>query len=205
MWIYLTQGLAMGLYAALQPGPFQTYILSETLQRGWRKSLPMAFAPLVSDLPPVLVTLLVLSRMPQGVLDGLRIAGGLLMLYLARGAYKAFMEEKEESAANKATPAKSLLSAAAINILSPSVYLFWSTIGAPIVLEGWQISPMHGLSFVIGMYTVFIPALATLIILFAQTGRLPNKAQKWIGYGLALLLALLGFYQIYVGVTAFIS
>ena len=205
MWIYLTQGLAMGLYAALQPGPFQTYILSESLRRGWRKSLPMAFAPLVSDLPPVLVTLLVLSRMPQGVLDGLRIAGGLLMLYLARGAYKAFTEEKEKRAADEATPAKSLLSAAAINILSPSVYLFWSTIGAPIVLEGWQISPMHGLSFVIGMYTVFIPALATLIILFAQTGRLPDKAQKWIGYGLALLLALLGFYQIYVGVTAFIS
>jgi len=205
MWIYLTQGLAMGLYAALQPGPFQTYILSESLRRGWRKSLPMAFAPLVSDLPPVLVTLLVLSRMPQGVLDSLRIAGGLLMLYLARGAYKAFTEEKEKRAADEATPAKSLLSAAAINILSPSVYLFWSTIGAPIVLEGWQISPMHGLSFVIGMYTVFIPALATLIILFAQTGRLPDKAQKWIGYGLALLLALLGFYQIYVGVTAFIS
>jgi len=195
----------MGLYAALQPGPFQTYILSESLRRGWRKSLPMAFAPLVSDLPPVLVTLLVLSRMPQGVLDSLRIAGGLLMLYLARGAYKAFTEEKEKRAADEATPAKSLLSAAAINILSPSVYLFWSTIGAPIVLEGWQISPMHGLSFVIGMYTVFIPALATLIILFAQTGRLPDKAQKWIGYGLALLLALLGFYQIYVGVTAFIS
>ena len=45
MWIFLTQGFAMGLYAALQPGPFQTYILSETLRRGWRKSLPMAFAP----------------------------------------------------------------------------------------------------------------------------------------------------------------
>lgn len=205
MWIYLTQGLAMGLYAALQPGPFQTYILSESLRRGWRKALPMAFAPLVSDLPPVLLTLLVLSRMPQGVLDGLRIAGGLLMLYLARGAYKAFTEEQEKSTAAEATPARSLFSAAAINILSPSVYLFWSTIGAPIVLEGWQISPMHGLSFIIGMYAVFIPSLATLIILFAQTGRLPAKAQKWIGYGLALLLALLGLYQIYVGVSAFLA
>jgi len=205
MWIFLTQGLAMGLYAAMQPGPFQTYILSETLRRGWRKSLPMAFAPLVSDLPPVLLTLLVLSRMPQGILDGLRIAGGLLMLYLARGAYKAFTEEKEEAETVEESPAKSLFSAAAINILSPSVYLFWGTIGAPIVLDGWQISPMHGLAFIIGMYSVFIPALATLIILFGQTGKLPAKAQKWIGYGLALLLALLGLYQIWVGVTAFIS
>jgi threonine/homoserine/homoserine lactone efflux protein len=205
MWIFLTQGFAMGLYAAMQPGPFQTYILSETLRRGWRKSLPMAFAPLVSDLPPVLLTLLVLSRMPQGILDGLRIAGGLLMLYLARGAYKAFTEEKKEIETVEESPAKSLFSAAAINILSPSVYLFWTTIGAPIVLDGWQISPMHGLAFIIGMYAIFIPALAALIILFGQTGKLPAKAQKWIGYGLALLLALLGLYQIWVGVSAFIS
>ena len=205
MWIFLTQGFAMGLYAALQPGPFQTYILSETLRRGWRKSLPMAFAPLVSDLPPVLLTLLVLSRMPQGVLDGLRIAGGLLMLYLARGAYKSFTTQTEETVAVEESPAKSLFSAAAINILSPSVYLFWTTIGAPIVLDGWQISPLHGLSFIIGMYSVFIPSLVALIILFGQTGRLPAKAQKWIGYGLALLLALLGLYQIWVGVSAFIG
>ena len=205
MWIFLTQGFAMGLYAALQPGPFQTYILSETLRRGWRKSLPMAFAPLVSDLPPVLLTLLVLSRMPQGVLDGLRIAGGLLMLYLARGAFRSFTTQTEDTVAVEESPAKSLFSAAAINILSPSVYLFWTTIGAPIVLDGWQISPLHGLSFIIGMYSVFIPSLVTLIILFGQTGRLPTKAQKWIGYGLALLLALLGLYQIWVGVSTFIS
>ncbi len=205
MWIFLTQGFAMGLYAALQPGPFQTYILSETLRRGWRKSLPMAFAPLVSDLPPVLLTLLVLSRMPQGVLDGLRIAGGLLMLTLARGAFRSFTTQTEETVAVEASPAKSLFSAAAINILSPSVYLFWTTIGAPIVLDGWQISPLHGLSFIIGMYSVFIPSLVALIILFGQTGRLPAKAQKWIGYGLALLLALLGLYQIWVGLSAFIG
>ena len=205
MWIFLTQGFAMGLYAALQPGPFQTYILSETLRRGWRKSLPMAFAPLVSDLPPVLLTLLVLSRMPQGVLDSLRIAGGLLMLYLARGAFRSFTTQTEETAIVEESPAKSLFSAAAINILSPSVYLFWTTIGAPIVLDGWQISPLHGLSFIIGMYAVFIPSLVTLIILFGQTGRLPIKAQKWIGYGLALLLALLGLYQIWVGLSAFIG
>ena len=205
MWIFLTQGFAMGLYAALQPGPFQTYILSETLRRGWRKSLLMAFAPLVSDLPPVLLTLLVLSHMPQGVLDGLRIAGGLLMLYLARGAFRSFTTQTEDTVAVEESPAKSLFSAAAINILSPSVYLFWTTIGAPIVLDGWQISPLHGLSFIIGMYSVFIPSLVTLIILFGQTGRLPTKAQKWIGHGLALLLALLGLYQIWVGVSAFIG
>jgi threonine/homoserine/homoserine lactone efflux protein len=204
MCIFLTQGFAMGLYAALQPGPFQTYILSETLRRGWRKSLPMTFAPLVSDLPPVLLTLLVLSRMPQGVLDGLRIAGGLLMLTLARGAYKSFNQQTEVPDTVDEGPAKSLFSAAAINILSPSVYLFWSTIGAPIVLDGWQISPMHGLAFIIGMYAVFIPALITLILLFGQTGRLPAKARQWMGYGLALLLALLGLYQIWVGVSAFI-
>lgn len=201
MWIFFTQGFAMGLYAALQPGPFQTYLLSETLRRGWRKALPMALAPLVSDLPPVLLTLLVLSRMPAGFLNALRIAGGLLMLYLARGAYQAFTRKQADPLPLDETPAKSLFSAAAINLLSPSVYLFWTTIGAPIVLQGWQQSPMHGLAFILGMYMVFIPSLAALIILFGQTGRLPDKAQKWIGYGLTVLLAGMGLYQVWYGIN----
>lgn len=205
MWIFLTQGFAMGLYAALQPGPFQTYLLSETLRRGWRKALPLALAPLLSDALPVLLTLLVLSRLPASFLNGLRIAGGFLMLYLARNAYRAFHNPSLTRHTIEETPAKSIFSAAAINLLSPSVYLFWTTIGAPIVLEGWRISPLHGLAFIIGMYAVFIPALVMLIILFGQTGRLPAAVQRGIGYALTLLLAGLGLYQVWHGVNAFLS
>ncbi len=65
MWIYLLQGIGYGLIAASQPGPFQTYLISQTLTRGWKRTLPAALAPLVSDGFIILVCVLVLSQAPD--------------------------------------------------------------------------------------------------------------------------------------------
>ncbi len=64
MWIYLLQGIGYGLIAASQPGPFQTYLISQTLTRGRKRTLPAALAPLISDGPIILISLLVLSQVP---------------------------------------------------------------------------------------------------------------------------------------------
>ena len=56
---YIAQGLGYGFAAAVQPGPFQTYVLSQALNRGWRRALPMALAPLLSDAPIITLMLLV--------------------------------------------------------------------------------------------------------------------------------------------------
>jgi threonine/homoserine/homoserine lactone efflux protein len=48
---YLLQGAALGIAAAITPGTFQTYLISESLTGGFRRSAPIAFAPLISDLP----------------------------------------------------------------------------------------------------------------------------------------------------------
>ena len=90
MWIYLLQGIGYGLAAASQPGPFQTYIISQTLTRGWKRTLPAALAPLVSDGPIILLCVLVLSQVPAWMQRVLYIAGGLFILYLAYGTYKSW-------------------------------------------------------------------------------------------------------------------
>ena len=65
MWIYLIQGLGFGLAAASQPGPLQTYLITQALTRGWKKSLVNALAPLVSDGPIILLCVLILSQVPD--------------------------------------------------------------------------------------------------------------------------------------------
>jgi threonine/homoserine/homoserine lactone efflux protein len=62
MLIYLIQGVTFGFAAVVQPGPFQTYLMSQALNHGWRRTLPAALAPLISDGPIILLTLLVLSQ-----------------------------------------------------------------------------------------------------------------------------------------------
>jgi threonine/homoserine/homoserine lactone efflux protein len=83
-------GATFGLSAAAQPGPFQAYLVSSTMVHGWRRTLPTVFAPVLSDIPIVAVVLVVLTRIGAGWLDGLRVSGGLFLLYLASKAWRAF-------------------------------------------------------------------------------------------------------------------
>jgi threonine/homoserine/homoserine lactone efflux protein len=202
--MYLTQGIILGLYAAAMPGPLQFFLLAQTLKVGWRRTLPAALAPLFSDGPIVALFLLVLSQMPAGLVSGLRVAGGLFMLYLAWGAYSANRAGAPEPQPQGAG-AQSLARAVFMNLLNPNVYIFWATIGAPIVLEGWRHSAWSGWSFILGMYGAIIPATAGIIILFGTAGYLKPGVRRWVGWALAVLLCLLGVYQVVSGLAGLVK
>ena len=103
---YLLQGLGYGGAAAAQPGPFQAYLLSQTLKNGLGSTLVAALAPLMSDGPIVLLVLLVLTQMPDWFVAALRFAGGFFLLYLAVRAYKAGQVTVDTAVVN--TPAINL-------------------------------------------------------------------------------------------------
>ena len=87
MWLYLIQGIGFGFAAASQIGPFQTFLISQALTRGWKRALPGAFAPFISDGPIVLLSVLVLSQLPEWAQRAMYIFGGLFVLYLAYGSF----------------------------------------------------------------------------------------------------------------------
>jgi threonine/homoserine/homoserine lactone efflux protein len=203
--LIFSQGIAMGLYATAFPGPFQAFLLSQTLRIGWRRTLPAAFGPLFSDGPVITVVLLLLARLPLWTLDGLRTAGGLFLLFLAWGAFSAVRQVNIDARPPTAEGRESLVKAVLMNLLNPNIYIFWSTIGGPIVLEGWKTSAAHGWSFIAGMYGAMIPATAALIVLFGATGRLAGRGRKWLQITLAVLMVAIGTYQIWQGVGGLLS
>src|ERR1035437_4548251 len=87
---YLIIGITYAFTAVVQPGPFQIFLLSQTLSKGWRRTLPAAFGPLISDLPVIVLVLLLLSTVPSHFISVLQIAGGIFLLYLAFNAYKTW-------------------------------------------------------------------------------------------------------------------
>jgi threonine/homoserine/homoserine lactone efflux protein len=107
MLSFLLIGGALGFSAAAQPGPFQAYLVSSTMVRGWRRTLPTVFAPVLSDIPVVGLVLLVLTRIGPRWLDGLRAAGGVFLLYLAAKAWRAFRHYGPLEDASTATVARS--------------------------------------------------------------------------------------------------
>ena len=201
MWIYLLQGIGYGLAAASQPGPFQTYLISQTLTRGWKRTLPAALAPLVSDGPIILLCLLVLSQVPEWLQRGLHIIGGLFILYLAYGAYKSWRNFDSQTQQVESGTRQSVLKAALMNTLNPNPYIFWTLVTGPILLAGLRERPVNGMGFLAGFYATMISCLAVIIFAFGTAARLGPKVNRMLLGISAIALFGFGMYQLWLGVA----
>ena len=200
MWFYIVQGIVYGFAAAAQPGPFQTYLISQTLLRGWKKTLLAALAPLVSDGPIIALCLLVLSQVPDWLERFLYIAGGLFILYLAYGAYQSWKNFDLQVPSTDMETRQSLLKAALMNALSPGPYIFWSLVTGPILIRGWRETPLYGVSFMLGFYVTMILCLCTIIVAFGSARQLgPRVSRTLLGVS-AIALLCFGLYQLKLGV-----
>ncbi len=194
------EGIGYGITAASQPGPFQTYLISQTLTHGWKRTLPAALAPLISDGPIILLCLWVLSQVPAWMQRGLYIAGGGFILYLAYGTYKSWKDFNVAIPIAETGTQQSVLKAAMMNALNPHPYIFWTLVTGPILLKGWRESPAYGLGFLAGFYITMIASLAAIIFIFGFAQRLgPGFNRTMLGIS-AVALFCFGVYQLWLGV-----
>jgi threonine/homoserine/homoserine lactone efflux protein len=200
MWFYILQGIGYGLAAAAQPGPFQTYLISQTLLKGWRQTLPAALAPLVSDGPIIALCLLVLSQVPPWLQRFLYIAGGLFLLYLAYGAYKSWKHLDPRTPIVETGAQQSILKAALINTLNPNPYIFWSLVTGPILVTGWREAPIYGIGFITGFYLTLILGFSTIIIVFGSARQLGPRVNRALLGISAIALFCFGLIQLWLGI-----
>ena len=205
MLSYLLFGMSYAFAAGIQPGPLQTYFISQTLKNGWRKTLPAALAPVLSDLPIVLLILFVLNNVPDNFIVVLRIIGGLFLVFLAYKAFKSWREYEADQKVPESSGKQTLFGAVAVNLVNPNPYLGWSLIMGPIFLEGWNIAPTNGIALVIGFYSTLVITLAGTIILFAFARRLGPKVIKFLLGLSSLVLLLFGIYQLWLGTTSILE
>ena len=199
MWVYLIQGMGYGFAAAVQPGPFQAYLISQTLSNGWRRTLPAALAPLISDGPIIVLTLVVLSHVPVWFQRFLYIAGGLFILYLAYSAFVAWRNFDEAGVVTHSGSRQSAVRAAMMNALSPGPYLYWSLVTGPILLAGWRKAPVNGIGFLVSFYATIILSLIAIIVVFGTARRFGPKVNRvFVGVS-AIALASFGLYQLSLG------
>lgn len=199
---YIALGITLGFAAGIQPGPFQAFLISRTLQDGWRHSLPAAFAPLLSDAPAIALALLLLTSVPVWMENVLHFAGGFFVLFLAYNAYRAFKNYSFDQASLPPSRSQNLLKAVGLNLLNPNPYIFWSLVSGPLLLKAWREAITNGVAFVSSFYGSMILTCAGIILLFAGIGRLFPKVNR-ILIGISVVaLALFGFYQLWLGATS---
>jgi threonine/homoserine/homoserine lactone efflux protein len=202
---YLLLGGGFAFAAVVQPGPLQAFLLARAASEGWRRTLPAAFAPLLSDGPIAVLILTILSRVPPSLVKYLQILGGAFLLYLAHGAWKTWRRVRRTRRADAGDPLTGesgpnrFLKAAMVNWLNPNPYLGWSVFLGPAVIAGWRSSPPNGIALLIGFYATIIATMIAMIVLFAAARTLgPRVRRTLIGLS-AIALACLGVYQLWMG------
>jgi threonine/homoserine/homoserine lactone efflux protein len=202
---YLILGATFAFAAAVQPGPLLTYLIAQTLQNGWRRTLPATLAPVMSDGPIIVLVLFVLTRLPSSLEPALRCAGGVFLLYLAWNASLAWWRYQAPQGGPLPSVRHALLRATVVNLLNPNPYLGWSLVMGPLLLKGWRETPAHGLALLAGFYLALVVTTAGVLALFAGARRLGARVTRDLIGASAVALALFAVYQLSTGMTLLLT
>jgi threonine/homoserine/homoserine lactone efflux protein len=183
---FLLSGILLGLSGGLMPGPLLALVASETLRHGARAGIGVALAPLLTDLPIILATVLLLRPLTDQTvpLALIHLGGGLYLAWLGLQGMRFRGVELEPTA-----PAGSLRRGAITNFLNPSPYLFWLAVGAPTVLAAWRQGWPAVVAFVVAFYGLLVGSKVLLALALGRARHLLRSG----GYialmrGLGLLL-----------------
>ncbi|MBL0714938.1 MAG: LysE family transporter [Desulfosarcina sp.] len=126
-------GAVLGLSAGLSPGPLLTLVITETLRSGIAAGIRLAVAPLITDTPIIVVALILMPRLnaSPGVMGVIALAGAVFIAGMAIES----MTFKGAAAEEVPAPPASIWRGVFANALNPNPYLFWFTVGGPLVLR----------------------------------------------------------------------
>ena len=191
---FLTIGTILGLSAGFAPGPLLTLVISETLQHDIKAGFKVALAPIVTDLPIIILTLFILAKLSSfhNILGVISLAGGCFILFMG---YESIRSKGYEFNFQEKQP-KSLTKGILANALSPHPYLFWLSVGAPTITKAMNLNNIAPLLFISSFYIFLVGSKILLSILVGKSksflsGKMYINTMRILGFvlcGLACLL-----------------
>jgi threonine/homoserine/homoserine lactone efflux protein len=171
---FLASGAVLGLSAGLSPGPLLTLVITETLRHGRRSGFTVALAPLLSDLPVVLLSVSLLSGLAHfNFIMGLIALGG--GIFVARLGMESLCSGPLETGATDAA-AGSMKKAVMVNLLNPHPYIFWMAVGGPLICRARAVSPACAASFIAAFYVMLVGSKIMVALL-------AHRSRRFLGAG----------------------
>ncbi len=198
MLSYLFSGMVFGLSAGLAPGPLLALVIAETLKGGLWAGIRVAFAPLITDLPIVILTLFVISRLTNFtmILGLISLSGAVFVTYLG---YESFCS-KEIPVSAGGEDLQSLKKGVVTNLLNPHPYLFWFSVGSPTVVKAYFEHEPYAAVFICSFYVLLVGAKVGLAVLI-HTSRslLLGKAYQYTMKILGMILLIFAVFLLWDG------
>jgi len=164
---FLTIGTILGLSAGFTPGPLLALVISETLQHDIQSGIKVALAPIITDLPIIILTLFILAKLSNfhSILGVISLIGGFFILFIG---FKSIRTKRLELNLQETKP-NSLTKGILVNALSPSPYLFWFSVGAPTMIKAMSQNMIAPVAFIISFYALLVGSKILLAILVGKS------------------------------------
>jgi threonine/homoserine/homoserine lactone efflux protein len=164
---FLAIGALLGLSAGFAPGPLLALVISETLQYDRRAGFKVAVAPIITDLPIIILTVFILAELSgfHDVLGIISILGGLFILSMGYQNIRTKGFELSLQTGQTRSLAKGIIA----NSLSPHPYLFWFSVGAPTAAKAMQSSLLSFFAFVGSFYVLLVGSKMLLAVLVGRS------------------------------------
>lgn len=177
---FLITGMILGFAAGISPGPLLALVFSETLRHGRKERIKIALSPLISDLPIILFVLFLLSDLIKygNIIGLINLFGAVYLFYLGVLNLRA-SEGKFKSGALKKDALKQGVIA---NLLSPYPYLFWITIGGPIIFQGLEVSITAAALFIIGFYGMLTGSKIGFALITEKNQNIHRKQKIYLSH-----------------------
>jgi threonine/homoserine/homoserine lactone efflux protein len=184
---FLITGISFGLAAGVAPGPLLALVVSETLRHDKRHGILVAIAPVLTDIPIVLLSVYILGKLSgfNAALGIISLLGAAFISYLSYEGLTTGGIELNTSAIRSDSLKKGVLT----NLLSPHPYLFWMTVGAPLIYRAYDASLQASVLFLLGFYLFLIGSKVALAVLVDRSkALLKSRTFVYLEKALGLLL-----------------
>lgn len=173
MWQFISAGVLLGLSSGLSPGPLLTLVLTQTIRHNRAEGIKVALSPLITDLPIILITVLIMGRLSRfGIfLAIISFVGAIFLAYLGVESLRS----KELNLEVRDSKSGSLKKGIIANFLNPSPYLFWTTVGTPLLLKACKTDLLTSILFMVLFYVFLIGSKAVVAFLVDRTKQFINQ------------------------------
>ncbi len=165
---FLALGSFLGLAAGTSPGPLLAVTISETLQHGKWEGIKVAMSPLITDLPIILSILFLLSHLTNysSIIGIIAFFGAFYLIYSGMESLKIKQRSVELRLEKKDALKKGII----VNFGNPHPYIFWISIGGPIIFKTLSTHVSATILFILGFY-IFLVGSKVIITLIVEKSK----------------------------------
>lgn len=194
---FLALGAFLGLTAGISPGPLLAITISESLQHGQWEGIKVAVSPLITDLPIVLTVLFILSHLTSSnsIIGLIAFFGASYLIYSGTESLKVKPDSFEFNLEKKDALKRGVI----VNFGNPHPYIFWLSIGGPLIFRSLNIHIWATILFILGFYSLLVGS-KVVVALIVERSKYFIKSKYYISIvrslGIAQILFGLAFIKV---------